>query len=92
MHLKAREIRAAMTANCINGDKLLDYVNERAGLNISVNYLNRIIAGKRTNRKVEEVICGLFGAWVEGQREMEQKIGGIMIPEADINELVKRGE
>lgn len=74
MQFKAQEIRAAMTANSINSDNLLDYVNEKTGLNIKVNYLNRIIAGNRKNRKVEGVIEELFGSWIEGTRRLNKQI------------------
>ncbi|MBI9031875.1 hypothetical protein JEZ13_07745 [bacterium] len=66
MHLKATEIRAAMTANSINSENLLDYVNEKTGLDISLNYLNRIISGNRSNQKVEKTIEDLFGPWIQG--------------------------
>ncbi len=66
MHLEAKEIRAAMTANSINSENLLDYVNEKTGLDISLNYLNRIISGNRKNQKVEKAIEDLFGPWVQG--------------------------
>ncbi len=92
MHFEAREIRAAMTANSISSDSLLDYVNERTGLEIKVNSLNRIISGSRRNKQVEDVIVDLLGPWIDGQREMEKRLGGVIIPEQIINETISRGE
>lgn len=88
MKYEVREIRAAMTANSISTGVLSDYINQELESAFSRNYIQQIIAGTRTNSEIERVIEDLFGPWIEGQREVEKKLGGVMIPEEIINNTI----
>lgn len=92
MKYEAREIRAAMTANSISTEVLTDYINQEIGKDFKQNTIQVIIAGTRNNAEVEKVIEDLLGSWIEGQREMEKRLGGVIIPEQIINETISRGE
>lgn len=88
MKYEGREIRVAMMANSISTGVLSDYVNQELGSEFSRNYIQQIIAGTRTNSEIERVIEDLLGNWIEGQREVEKKVGGVMIPEEIINNTI----
>lgn len=90
MKYEAREIRVAMLANNITTEQLTQTINNALGTEYKVDTVRAYIRGTRSNEDVENVICDLFSTWIDGQRELEKRVGGVMIPECIINENFKK--
>lgn len=63
------EIKLAMKSNNISVETLRNYIIEQTKEAISTSYVYHLINGIRQSEKIENIIWGLLGSWIEHNRE-----------------------